>query len=131
MSTRKVSIRLDEDVYNDLMLSAEMNNKTLSHEIKSRLGDMSVMQLSDDNVCELRSILLLVRADLLERNRIAQIIKSDVKHIASQLALFGWLSGDNNEIAAEIADFEKREKQESDDLLTVQRMVDALWQSLK
>ncbi len=132
MSKRKVSVRLDEEVYNELMRSAEANKKTLSHEMNVRLSDAKVLQVSDDSVSELRSALVLLIADLSEKNRLAKKRGANVNQIAKKLNSLAKLSEKNQAILeGNLAVYAKWQEQESKDLAEMRKRVDELWRSLK
>jgi len=132
MSKRKVSVRLDEEVYNELMRSAEANKKTLSHEMNVRLSDAKVLQVSDDSVSELRSALVLLIAELSEKNRLAKKRGANVNQIAKQVNSLTKLSEKNQAtIEGNLAVYAKWQEQESKDLAEMRKRVDELWRSLR
>lgn len=132
MSKRKVSVRLDEEIYNELMRSAEANKKTLSHEMNVRLSDAKVLQVSDDSVSELRSALVVLSAELSEKNRLSKKRGANVNQIAKQVNSFKRLSKENddklNVIVSKYAEWQKQEAQALDEM---RKRVDEMWRSLR
>lgn len=132
MSKRKVSVRLDEEVYNELMRSAEANKKTLSHEMNVRLSDAKVLQVSDDSVSELRSALVVLSAELSEKNRLAKKRGANVNQIAKQVNNLKTLSEKNQGIIeGNLEVYAKWQKQEAQALDEMRKRVDEMWQSLR
>lgn len=132
MSKRKVSVRLDEEIYNELMRSAEANKKTLSHEMNVRLSDAKVMQVSDAGVSELRSALVVLSAELNEKNRLSKKRGANVNQIAKQVNSLKNLSAKNQGIIESNLDiYAKWQEQESKDLAEMRKRVDEMWRSLK
>lgn len=132
MSKRKVSVRLDEEVYNELMRSAEANKKTLSHEMNVRLSDAKVLQVSDDSVSELRSALVVLSAELSEKNRLSKKRGANVNQIAKQVNGLKKLSEKNQGIIeGNLEVYAKWQKQEAQALDEMRKRVDEMWQSLR
>ncbi len=132
MSKRKVSVRLDEEIYNELMRSAEANKKTLSHEMNVRLSDAKVLQVSDDSVSELRSALVVLSAELSEKNRLSKKRGANVNQVAKQVNNLKTLSEKNQRtIEGNLEVYAKWQEQESKDLAEMRKRVDEMWQSLR
>lgn len=132
MSKRKVSVRLDEEIYNELMRSAEANKKTLSHEMNVRLSDAKVMQVSDDVAHKLRSELLMLVAELSEKNRLAKKRGANVNQVAKQVNNLKTLSEKNQRTIENNLDvYAKWQEEEAKALNEMRKRVDELWQSLK
>lgn len=132
MSKRKVSVRLDEEIYNELMRSAEANKKTLSHEMNVRLSDAKVLQVSDDSVSELRSALVVLSAELSEKNRLSKKRGANVNQVAKQVNNLKTLSEKNQRIIeGNLEVYAKWQEQESKDLAEMRKRVDEMWQSLR
>jgi hypothetical protein len=132
MSKRKVSVRLDEEIYNELMRSAEANKKTLSHEMNVRLSDAKVLQVSDAGVSELRSALVVLSAELSEKNRLAKKRGANVNQVAKQVNNLKTLSEKNQgTIEGNLEVYAKWQEQESKDLAEMRKRVDEMWQSLR
>ncbi|MFB5432808.1 TraY domain-containing protein [Enterococcus casseliflavus] len=132
MSKRKVSVRLDEEIYNELMRSAEANKKTLSHEMNVRLSDAKVMQVSDDVAHKLRSELLMLVAELSEKNRLAKKRGANVNQVAKQVNNLKTLSEKNQRTIENNLDvYAKWQEEEAKALNEMRKRVDELWQSLR
>lgn len=132
MSKRKVSVRLDEEIYNELMRSAEANKKTLSHEMNVRLSDAKVLQVSDDVAHKLRSELLMLVAELSEKNRLAKKRGANVNQVAKQVNNLKTLSEKNQRTIENNLDvYAKWQEEEAKALNEMRKRVDELWQSLR
>lgn len=132
MSKRKVSVRLNEEIYNELMRSAEANKKTLSHEMNVRLSDAKVMQVSDDVAHKLRSELLMLVAELSEKNRLSKKRGANVNQIAKQVNSFKRLSKENDDkLNLFVEKYARWQEEEAKALNEMRKRVDELWQSLK
>lgn len=132
MGKRKVSVRLDEKIHDELMRSAEANKKTLSHEMNVRLSDAKVLQLSDESANELRSALVVFSAELSTMNRMLKKRGDNVNQVAKKVNMLKTLSEANevkiNELVSKYTIWQKEEAQNVE---IMRKRVEALWQSLK
>lgn len=133
MAKRKVSLRIDEEIYNELMNEAQANATTLSDTISKRLNSASVVHVSDDKVDSLRGELIKISAFLSQRyseiakrgnnvNQIAkQVNKASDKLNDKALAVLS----ENMSLVA------KWQREERNEIAEIKKRVDELWQLLK
>lgn len=132
MAKRKVSVRIEEDICKALEREAEANDTTLSKEIVRRLESAEVLSVDADKVDELRSALVLLTAELTEKNRLAKKYGSNVNQIAKQVNRLKGLSEKNDGfISRKMAEYAEWQKVEAEALDGMRKRVNELWQSLK
>lgn len=132
MAKRKVSLRIDEEIYNELTNEAQANATTLSDTISKRLNSASVVHVSDDKVDSLRGELIKISAFLSQRY--SEIAKrgNNVNQIAKQVnKLKGMNEKTLDVLTRNMGVFATWQREERNEIAEIKKRVDELWQLLK
>ena len=133
MAKRKVSLRIDEEIYNELTNEAQANGTTLSDTISKRLDGASVVHVSDDKVDSLRGELIKISAFL--GQRYSEIAKrgGNVNQIAKQVNKLNGAMNDKtlDVLSKNMGVFATWQREERNEIAEIKKRVDELWQLLK
>lgn len=133
MAKRKVSLRIDEEIYNELTNEAQANATTLSDTISKRLNSASVVHVSDDNVDSLRGELIKISAFLGQRYSEVSKRGNNVNQIAKQVNKASDKLNDKAlaVLSENMSLVAKWQREERNEIAEIKKRVDELWQLLK
>lgn len=132
--SKKLSVRLDDENYNEMAMRAERNNTTIAREINRAIASSEVVDVGDDKINEVRSALTLMAAELTLLNTNMRKRGTNINTIAKKLNTSSKiLDHKDNAIVLtnNISAYAEQDKAVRKQLETLAEKVTDLWQSLK
>lgn len=132
--SKKLSVRLSDENYDEMSKRAQANNTTIAREINRALASSEVVDVRDERVIELRAALTLIAADLVTLNTNVRKRGTNVNTIAKKLNANAKILEQSDNAIVLTKNIEAYAKQ--DELLRLQiqalaERVDDAWRSLR
>lgn len=132
--SKKLSVRIDDENYEEMRKRAEANNTTIAREINRAIASNEVVDVSDARLVELRSALTLIAAELATLNTNVRKRGTNVNSVAKKLNANAKLleQGDNAVVlTANIASYAEQDKALRKELQDIAEKVETAWRSLR
>ncbi|EPH63162.1 hypothetical protein D932_02079 [Enterococcus casseliflavus 14-MB-W-14] len=132
--SKKISVRLSDENYDKMSKRAIKNNSTMAREINKALSSSEILNVTDEELVELRSALILIAAELtvlntnvrkrgMNINSVAEKLRSDTRFLEQY---------DNAVVLTNnITSYAKQDEVLHMQIQALAEQVETLWESLK